>query len=376
MKPLLEHTMSEQNIRVPVKDLVDFMITALQKMGILPDDARIIADVLITSDLWGVRSHGVAHLKMYHERIKAGLQLPITKWKVVKETPTTSVIDGGNGMGMVVGTHAMRLAIEKAKKFGLGAVAVRNSSHYGVAGYYPLMAVKDGLVGLSVTNAHPSTAPTYGTEPMLGTNPIAVAVPTDEDFPFMYDAATSVIPRGKIEVAARANKSIPEGWVINDRGDSVTDSSQIIAEMNKNNMALLPLGGVGELMGGHKGYGLSTFVEIFSSAFQNGAYLSMLHDTDHEGNTQFLRIGHFFLAINVEHFIPLEDFKHITGNMMRELRGSRKASDQPRIYTAGEKEYYNTLRNKADGIEITLGVQKALQSLRKELDITGNELGF
>jgi LDH2 family malate/lactate/ureidoglycolate dehydrogenase len=270
----------------------------------------------------------------------------------------------------------MKLAIEKAKKFGLGAVAVRNSSHYGVAGYYPLMAVKDGLVGLSVTNAHPSTAPTYGTEPMLGTNPIAVAAPTDEDFPFMYDAATSVIPRGKIEVAARANKPIPEGWVINDRGNSVTDSSKIIAEMNKNNMALLPLGGVGELMGGHKGYGLSTFVEIFSSAFQNGAYLSMLHDTDHEGNTQFLRIGHFFLAINVEHFIPLEDFKHITGNMMRELRGSRKASDQPRIYTAGEKEYYNTLRNQADGIEITLGVQKALQSLRNELDITGNELGF
>jgi L-2-hydroxycarboxylate dehydrogenase (NAD+) len=368
--------MSEQTLRVPVKNLVDFMIIALQKMGIPSDDARIIADVLITSDLWGVRSHGIAHLKMYHERIKAGLQLPITNWKVVKETPTTAVVDGGNGMGMVVGTHAMQLAIQKAKEFGLGAVAVRNSSHYGVAGYYPLMAVKEGLVGLSVTNAHPSTAPTFGTEPTLGTNPIAVAVPTDEDFPYMYDAATSVIPRGKIEVAARANKPIPEGWVINDQGNAVTDSSQIIAEMNKNNMALLPLGGSGEFMGGHKGYGLSTFVEIFSAAFQNGAYLSMLHDTDHDGNKQFLRIGHFFLAINVEHFIPLEDFKHITGNMMRELRGSRKASDQPRIYTAGEKEYLNTLKNQAQGIEITAGVQKALQTLQKDLDIAGHDLEF
>jgi L-2-hydroxycarboxylate dehydrogenase (NAD+) len=368
--------MSEQTIRVPVIDLVDFMIAALMKMSVPQEDARIIADVLITSDLWGVKSHGVAHLKMYHERIKMGLQLPVTNWQVVKETPTIAVVDGGNGMGMVVGAHAMRIAIAKAKKLGLGAVAVRNSSHYGVAGYYSLMAVKEGMVGLSVTNAHPSTAPTFGTEPMLGTNPIAIAAPTDEAFPFMYDAATSVVPRGKIEVAARANQPIPEGWVINKDGTSITESSQMIAEMNKNNMALLPLGGIGELMGGHKGYGLSTMVEIFSAAFQNGAYLSMLHDTDHNGNTQFLRIGHFFLAINVENFIPLDDFKHITGNMMRELRASRKAISQLRIYTAGEKEYINTLKNQTEGIEITPGVQKALRDLSEELDITGNDLGF
>ena len=371
-----EKTMSEHNIRVPVKKLVDFITVALQKMGVPAEDAGMITDVLITSDLWGVRSHGVAHLKMYHERIKIGLQLPVTNWEVVKETPTTAVIDGGYGMGMVVGTHAMRLAIEKARKSGLGAVAVRNSSHYGVAGYYSLMAVKEGMVGLSVTNAHPSTAPTFGTEPMLGTNPIAVAAPTDEAFPFMYDAATSVVPRGKIEMAARANKPIPEGWVINKEGACVTESSHMIAEMNKNNLALLPLGGMGEIMGGHKGYGLSTMVEIFSAAFQNGAYLSMLHDTDHDGKTQFLRIGHFFMAINVENFIPLEDFKRITGNMMRELRQSRKAKEEPRIYTAGEKEYYNTLRNQAEGVEITPGVQNALKTLREELGITGNNLGF
>jgi len=372
----MERNMSELNVRVPVQRLLDFMIATLMKMGVPDGDAQIIADVMITSDLWGVRSHGVAHLKMYHERIKIGLQLPITRWKVVKETTTTAVVDGGNGMGMVVGNHAMRIAIEKARQYGLGAVAVRNSSHYGVAGYYPLMAVKEGMVGLSVTNAHPSTAPTFGTQPMLGTNPIAVAAPTDEAFPFMYDEATSVVPRGKIEVAARANKPVPEGWVINKDGTPATESSQMIAEMNKNTMALLPLGGMGELMGGHKGYGLSTMVEIFSAAFQNGAYLSMLHDTDHEGKTQFLRIGHFFLAINVENFIPLDDFKHITGNMMRELRSSRKAIGQPRIYTAGEKEYFNTLNNQTNGIEISPGVQKALITLRKELDSTGDRLGF
>lgn len=368
--------MPENTVRVPVKNLTDFMIAALGKMGVPDADAHIITDVLITSDLWGVKSHGVAHLKMYHERIKVGLQLPITHWKVVKDTPTTAVIDGGYGMGMVIGYHAMQLAIAKAKVSGLGAVAVRNSSHYGVAGYYTLMAVKEGMVGMSVTNAHPSTAPTFGTEPMLGTNPIAVAAPTDEAFPFMYDAATSVIPRGKIEIAERAHKPIPEGWVVNADGKSVTDSSQMIIEMNKGNIALLPLGGLGELMGGHKGYGLSTMVEIFSAAFQNGAYLSMLHDTDHEGKTQFLRIGHFFMAINVENFIPLGEFKRITGNMMRELRASRRSLDQPHIYTAGEKEYFNTLHNQAEGIEITPGVQMAIKTLRKELDIAGYDLGF
>jgi L-2-hydroxycarboxylate dehydrogenase (NAD+) len=361
--------MSEQSIRVPVNTLVDFMAETLVAMGTSLDDARIIADVIITSDLWGVRSHGIAHLKMYQERIKAGLQLPATRWTVVKDTPATAVVDGGNGMGMVVGYNAMRLAIQKAREFGLGAVAVRNSSHYGVAGYYPMMAVRDGLVGLSVTNAHPSIAPTFGVKPMLGTNPIAVAAPTDEAFPYMFDAATSVAPRGKIEIAARANKPIPEGWVIGQDGKSATDSSNMIKRMNEASLALLPVGGMGEIMGGHKGYGLATMVEIFSAAFQDGTYLWGLTDTDAEGKPQFLRIGHFFMAIDIEHFVPLATFKQITGNIMRELRGAAKMPGEPRIYTAGEKEYLSTLRVQAEGVEITPAVLKGLQSLRRELGL-------
>ena len=368
--------MAEQNVRVPVDKLVEFMVAALEKMGVPSDDAKIIADVLITSDMWGVRSHGVAHLKMYHERMKKGLQLPVTNWKVVKDSQATAVIDGGNGMGMVVGYHAMKLAIEKARQFGLGAVAVRNSSHYGVAGYYPLMAAKEGLVGLSVTNAHPSTAPTFGVKPMLGTNPIAVAAPTDEPFPYMYDAATSIVPRGKIEVAARAGKPIPEGWVINQDGISATDSSNMIEDMNEGKVALLPVGGLGELTGGHKGYGLATMVEIFSAAFQDGTYLWGLTDTDADGKPQFLRIGHFFLAIDIEHFIPLEVFKKISGNMMRELRESTRSPGQARIYTSGEKEYYSAQRIRTEGVEIPPGVQKALHTLGKELDTPFNAMGF
>ncbi|MBI5952339.1 MAG: Ldh family oxidoreductase [Chloroflexi bacterium] len=368
--------MSEKSVYVPVQKLVDFMVEALVAMKVPQDESKIIADVLITSDLWGVRSHGIAHLKMYYERMRRGLQLPITNITVVKDTPTTAVLDGGNGMGMVVGYKAMNMAIEKARKFGLGAVAVRNSSHYGVAGYYPLMAAKEGMFGMSVTNAHPSTAPTFGTRPMLGTNPIAVAAPTDEEFPYMFDAATSVAPRGKIEIAARASKPVPEGWVVNQEGVSVTDSNNMIKEMDLGNVALLPVGGMGELMGGHKGYGLSTLVEILSASFQNGTYLWGLTDTDAEGKPQFLRIGHFFLAMNVEFFLPLAEFKKVTGNIMRELRESPKVPGQSRIYTAGEKEYYNTQRVQSEGVEITPGVQKALQALQQELKLAGHDLGF
>ncbi len=368
--------MVDESLRVPVKKLVSFMEEALVAMGIPPEDATIIADVLITSDLWGIASHGVAHLKMYHERIKTGLQLPVTRWTVGKDTPTTAVVDGGNGMGMVVGKHAMEIAMQKARQFGIGAVAVRNSSHYGVAGYYPRMALQEGMVGLSMTNAHPSIAPTFGVIPMLGTNPIAVAAPTDEAFPFLFDAATAVVTRGKIEVASRAGKLIPPGWVVGPDGSALTDTSTLIAQMNKDEAALMPIGGIGELMGGHKGYGLATMVEIFSAAFQNGAYLSGLHDTDAQGNPHFLRIGHFFMAIDIEHFIPLETFKQITGDMMRQLRGSKTAPDQERIYTAGEKEYYNTQYVMEQGVEIAPGVQKGLSRLINELNLTDPDLGF
>jgi LDH2 family malate/lactate/ureidoglycolate dehydrogenase len=181
------------------------------------------------------------------------------------------------------------------------------------------------------------------------------------------------VPRGKIEVAARAGKSIPEGWVVDQRGASLTDTSSMIAEMNKGNAALLPVGGLGELFGGHKGYGLATMVEIFSAAFQNGAYLSMLHDTDHDGKAQFLRIGHFFLAIDVQHFISLDEFKQITGNILRELRASRKGTEQERIFTAGEKEHFNTARVRAEGVEITPGVEKGLRTLQTELELAAQD---
>jgi LDH2 family malate/lactate/ureidoglycolate dehydrogenase len=368
--------MAEQVVRVPVDRLVAFMIACLKAMGVPPEDARTIAEVLITADLWGIPSHGVAHLKMYHDRIQAGLQLPVTRLTIVRETDTTAVLDGGNGMGMVVGQRAMQMAIDRARRSGLGAVAVRNSSHYGIAGYYAMMAVREGMVGASVTNAHPSIAPTFGLQPMLGTNPIAVGAPSDEAFPFLFDGATAVVPRGKIEVAARAGKPIPEGWAVGSDGAPATDSARLIDEMNRDAAALLPIGGMGELLGGHKGYGLATLVEIFSAAFQDGAYLSALHDTDQDGRSQFLRIGHFFLAIDVERFLPLADFQRTVGSITRELRESAKVPGQHRIYTAGEKAHANAQRVRDEGVELPRGVQAALASLRNELKVEHHDLGF
>ena len=368
--------MAVGSIRVDVDRLKSFMRTNLEAMGVPPVDAIVITDVLITADLWGIASHGIAHLAMYHERVKAGLQLPASAPTVVKETETTAVLDGHNGMGMVIGQRAMEIAIDKARHHGLGAVAVRNSSHYGIAGYYAMMAVREGMVGVSVTNAHPSIAPTFGVQPMMGTNPIAVGVPTDEAFPFMFDASTSIVTRGKIEVAARAGKPIPQGWAIGEDGTAVTESTPLIEQMNRDVAALLPIGGLGELLGGHKGYGLAALVEIFSAAFQNGTFLSGLHDHDAEGNLQFLRIGHFFLAINIEHFLPVADFRGIVGSMMRELRAARRAPGQERIYTAGEKAFANTQRVLAEGVEITPGVQKALSKMAEELGVQTASLGL
>jgi LDH2 family malate/lactate/ureidoglycolate dehydrogenase len=240
------------------------------------------------------------------------------------------------------------------------------------------MASQEGMVGMSFTNAHPSIAPTFGVEPLLGTNPIAFAAPTDEEFPFSFDAATSIAPRGKIEIAARAQKPIPEGWVIKDDGTPATDSSKLIEAMNKGKASLLPLGGKGEAYGGHKGYGLATMVEILASAFQDGNYLSLLHDHDPNGNLQPSRIGHFFMAINVANFLPVERFKQTTGNILRELRAYKTSPDagpDARIYTAGEKAYETMKKAMVDGIRIPPSVQKNLSTLCSDLGITHN-LGF
>ena len=228
-----------------------FMKDALMAYGVPEKDAEIVGDVLIESDKRGIDSHGIGRLKpIYLDRIDAGTQSPITKIDILKDEKAVAVLDGNNGMGHVVSHKAMSMAIDKAKEYGIGMTVVRHSTHYGIAGYYATMATKQNMIGITGTNARPSIAPTFGVENMLGTNPLTFGMPTDEEFPFVLDCATSVSQRGKIEVYGRAGKDLPEGWVIDENGKTRTDTAQVLIDLTKGKAALTPLGGLGELTGG------------------------------------------------------------------------------------------------------------------------------
>jgi L-2-hydroxycarboxylate dehydrogenase (NAD+) len=287
---------------VPFDLLEAFMVDVFKGVGVPDEDARICASVLIDADKRGIDSHGVGRLKtIYYDRIvKGGIQKPVTQFEVVRDRKATAVVDGHDGMGMVIGRRCMQMAIDKARDHGLGMVVARNSTHYGFAAYYPLMAVDVGMVGLTGTNARPSIAPTHGVENMLGTNPLVFAMPTDEPFPFTNDYATSVIQRGKIEQWAREGKDCPPGLVINQQGESATDSVQILKDLVKGTAALAPIGGLTEETGGYKGYGFATVVEIMSAAFSRGAFLKQLGGKNADGKDIPIPIGHFFLAIDVD----------------------------------------------------------------------------
>jgi L-2-hydroxycarboxylate dehydrogenase (NAD+) len=354
---------------LPVETLRSFINDVFLHAGVSQEDAGTCADVIIESDIRGIESHGIGRLKYYYERIKNGQHQVVTNFEVVKETPTTAVVDGHHGMGMIIGTRAMQMAIDKARVAGLGCVAVRNSTHYGIAGYYPAMAVKNGMIGMSVTNARPSVSPTFGVQPMLGTNPIAFGAPTDEEFPFLYDAATPITQRGKIEVLARAEKPVPSGWVIDQSSSPMTDSEKALKALGNRTASFLPLGGAGEILAGHKGYGLGTMVEILSASLQSGTFLHGLTGIGPDGKPQPFKIGHFFLAINIEFFTLLDDFKRTTGNILRDLRNSTRAPGQDRIYTAGEKEYENAKITRERGVQIIPNLQKDIKYLQNELGL-------
>jgi len=368
--------MSEKIFWIDFNTMERFMTDALMAVGVPGEDAKICADILITSDKRGIDSHGINRLKpIYIDRIKDGILSPTTRFEIVKEGPATAVVDGHNGMGHVIGKRSMAMAIEKAKTYGLGMVAVRNSTHYGIAGYFPLMATDRDMIGITGTNARPSIAPTFGIENMLGTNPLVFGLPTDDGFPFVIDCATSITQRGKIEVYARQGKVMPEGWVIDTEGNSTTDANKALKQLIDGTAALTPLGGIGEDGGGYKGYGYATVVEILCAALQAGSYLKMLCGFD-KGKKVPYHLGHFFIAIDISHFIDPADFKKTAGDILRQLRASKRMPGQERIYTAGEKEYLAWLDRKDRGVPVNKSLQNDIIALREELKITGYNFPF
>jgi L-2-hydroxycarboxylate dehydrogenase (NAD+) len=299
-------TPEEPVVIVDFEFMKQFMMDVFESYGVPSDRAETCAEVLIQADRRGIDSHGLGRLKpIYCDRMDAGILYPNQPIDVITETDTTALLDGNLGLGLYIGPYAMQLAINKAKQHGVGFVAVRNSTHYGIAGYYTGMAASSGCVGWSGTNARPSIAATWGAEPGLGTNPLSFGIPSDEPFDFSIDCATSVTQRGKIEHYARQGLPTPAGCVIDKNGVERTDSEGILKDMVQGTCFLTPVGGAGETLGGYKGYGWATTIELLSTAFQSGPIGQDLCGIDRAtGKPKPMPSGHFFLAIDVEALCP------------------------------------------------------------------------
>jgi L-2-hydroxycarboxylate dehydrogenase (NAD+) len=334
------------------------------KLGVPEKDAQVTTDVLVLADLRGVESHGVARLPRYYNDLKNGWTKPTDQSKIVKETKATALIDASQSLGQVVGRKGMELAIKKAKETAVGIVSVCNSHHYGIAGYYSLMALEHDLIGMSMTNAAPLVVPTFGSTAILGTNPISLTAPAEKEKPFVLDMATSVVPRGKLEVYDRQKKLMPLGWAVDTTGRGTSDPHAVLDALSKRlGGGILPLGGEGEEHSGHKGYGLALMVDVLCGVL-SGSATGLGVDVDKTKPN----VGHFFMAIDPSAFRPLDEFKRDMDRLARELKNSPKAQGQARIYVHGEKSSARVEKYRREGIPLGGPVVS-------EMKRVGNEIG-
>ncbi len=364
--------MAEQTgIRVQAEPLKAFCRRVFVKLDVPPEDAKVTADSLVSADMRGINSHGVARLRRYVNGLRDGVMVARPKIEVVHETATTALYDGGGGLGQPVSARAMHKAIHKAQEYGTGFVTVRNSNHYGIAGYYSMMALEHGMIGFSMTNASVLVVPTFGRDAVLGTNPISVAAPADQERPFVLDMATSTVPRGKLEVYKRQEKAIPLGWATDEHGVPTQDTGRVIQNLlARQGGGLLPLGGAGELMSGHKGYGLSLLVDILCGVLSGAAYATKVYPKTPDGQPLPSDLGHFFGALRIDAFRPLDDFQAAMDDIIRRLKDAPKAKGQDRIYIHGEKEFEIEEERRTNGVLLHPKVVADLQQIAKEVDET------
>ena len=340
-----------------------FCRDAFARFGFSEREAAIITDVQLLSDLYGVESHGLQRLDRYRKDIERGIIKVDTKPEVVFETPVSAVLDGHDGMGHITGHLGMEMAIGKAKKSGIGIVTVRNSNHYGIAGYYAKMALDEGLIGLSTTNTNTIQVPTNGRDAMLGTNPIAIAMPADP-VPFYFDAATSVVTRGKLEVYNKLHKPMPDCWALDSKGHPTSDAADVLKNIAaKNGGGIMPVGGGSELTGGHKGYGFAMISEIFSSILSMGA------TSNNTGKGGRGLICHGFMAIDPGIFGDADAIRAHLSEYLEAIRNSPKAEGAERIYTHGEKEAEARERILREGIPVNDLTMKELKLMCEHLSM-------
>ena len=349
------------------EELQSFAQDVFISLGCPPQQAQLAAEILIDADLKGIDSHGIARLKGYvrlweKERINSAPKVTIPH-----QTPSTAVMDGDQGLGLVVAPQAMNLAIEKARAVGSGWVSVKNSNHYGIAGYHACLALEHDMIGISMTNASPLVAPTFSAERLLGTNPIAVAIPALEEPPFVADFATTTVANGKLEVMKRKQAPIPAGWAQDQEGNPSTSASSV-----EQGGALLPLGGA-RLTGGHKGFCLGSIVDIFSAVLSGANYgpwvppfVSFLDPPDDPVGAG---IGHFFGAMRVDAFRPATEFKTHMDQWIRRFRNSQTISGQPQVLIPGDPERTTKEERKHQGIPLLPAVVQDLQKLADDFSL-------
>jgi LDH2 family malate/lactate/ureidoglycolate dehydrogenase len=355
----------DEYIRIKVESLREFTVNVFNKLSVPAEDAKIAADILITADQRGIGSHGLQRLKRYTNGLKSGVMQPTMNIEILKETSNTLLISGGDGLGQVTSYQSMKLVIDKALENNIAFAAVRDSNHYGIAGYYSMMALEHDLIGLSLTNSAPLVVPTYGKNAIMGTNPLSIAVPAGKERPFVLDMATSTVPRGKLEVYERVGKTMPVTWATDESGNPTQDIPRVLTNLiDKKGGGLLPLGGAEEESGGHKGYGLCLAADILSGVLSGSTFGPNLY----AGKNVPAKVSHFFGAIRIDAFIELDLFKSIMDAYIITLKHSEKAPSKDRIFIHGEKEY-ELYEQQKEEVGIYYEVVEELRQIGAEVNI-------
>jgi len=324
-----------------------------------PEDARTAAEILIHADLMGIDSHGIAHLmghRDYVPGLRNGAVSPLVRLRIEHETPATARVDAQRGFGLLVAHRAMNLAIEKARSSGIGMISVANSSHIGAIGHYALMAIPQDMIGIAMTNAPPQVVPTFAIKPMLGTNPIAVAIPAKSEPPFLLDMATSVVAAGKLEIAQREERPIPEGWAVDAEGKPSTDPF-----IYRKGGGLLPLGSW-PMTSSYKGYGLGMLVDILCGVLSTTGFGAMF-------SREQWRYSHLFAALRIDAFQPAEEFKGMMDQMLNTFRTLDTAPGAQRVLYPGLREWEMEQRRRKEGIPLNGKVISTLEELGRELGV-------
>jgi LDH2 family malate/lactate/ureidoglycolate dehydrogenase len=365
----LRGTVDVKTMIITEPSLRQFTQNIFTAVGCSEAHAQLAADVLLKSDLRGIDSHGVARLSGYVRLWEKGRINPTPNIRVVHETPTTATVDGDAGLGLVVAPFAMKVALKKAELYGSGWVSVRNSNHFGIAGYHALMAVEKDMIGFAMTNASPLVAPTFSNERMLGTNPMCYAFPAGKYPPLIVDMATSAAANGKLEIAQRSGKQVPEGWIQDGEGNFTTDPHAL-----KTGGSLLPLGSDRE-HGSHKGFGLSATVDILSAVLSGANYgpwvppfVAFLDPpTDPVGQG----IGHFLGAMRVDGFRPIQDFKDNLDNWISRFKSAQTIDPNQKVIIPGEPELEAEIDRRQNGIPLVDAVVKDLNELAVRFGVKG-----